>query len=110
MRYQSTRFATFFPTQIAIFGWIHPTLVAIKSWALAHLLVNGDLGGMVLFGSFLAFGVYDRIAVGKRGEIGAPRLENFAAGDIVAVGAGTAIFAILLFMHPLLFGVSVLGN
>jgi len=88
----------------------HPTLVAIKSWALAHLLVNGDLGGMVLFGSFLAFGVYDRIAVGKRGESGAPRLENFASGDIVAVGAGTAIFAILLVMHPLLFGVSVLGN
>ena len=88
----------------------HPTLVAIKSWALAHLLVNGDLGGMLLFGSFLAFGVYDRIAVNKRGDGGAPLIENFASGDLVAIGAGTALFGILLFLHPLLFGVSVLGN
>ena len=41
----------------------HPMLVAIKIWALAHLLANGDLASLVLFGSFLAFAVYDRISV-----------------------------------------------
>ena len=40
----------------------HPMLVGVKTWALAHLLSNGDLGSIVLFGSFLAWGVYDRIA------------------------------------------------
>lgn len=90
-------------------GWLrHPTLVAVKSWALAHLLVNGDLGGMILFGSFLAWAVYDRIAVKRRGDAGAPRLSSFTRGDAIAVGAGTTIFAVLLFLHPWLFGVAVL--
>jgi uncharacterized membrane protein len=90
-------------------GWLrHPTLVAIKSWAAAHLLVNGDLGGMILFGSFLSFAVYDRIAVKRRGDLGAGRLDAFTKGDAIALGAGTAIFALILFLHPWLFGVAVL--
>jgi len=90
-------------------GWLrHPTLVAVKSWALAHLLVNGDLGGMILFGSLLGWAVYDRIAVKKRGDMGAPRLDAFTRGDVIAVGAGTAIYALMLFLHPWLFGVAVL--
>jgi uncharacterized membrane protein len=90
-------------------GWLrHPTLVAIKAWALAHLLVNGDLGGMILFGSFLAFGVYDRIAVKRRGDEGAPRLAAFTRGDAIAVGVGAALFALVFVLHPWLFGVAVL--
>ncbi len=88
-------------------GWLrHPMLVAIKSWALAHLLVNGDLGGMILFGSFLAWAVFDRIALKKRGDQGAPRVDEFTRGDAIAVGVGTAVFAIVLYLHPWLFGVS----
>jgi uncharacterized membrane protein len=95
--------------QSRIKGWLrHPTLVAVKSWALAHLLVNGDLGGMSLFGSFLAWAVYDRIAVKKRGDMGAARLPSFTRGDAIALGAGTAIYATVLLLHPWLFGVSVL--
>ena len=44
----------------------HPFLVAIKTWALAHLLANGDLASMILFGSFLAYAVYDRITLKHR--------------------------------------------
>jgi uncharacterized membrane protein len=92
-------------------GWLrHPTLVAIKSWALGHLLVNGDLGGMLLFGSLLGFGVYDRIAVKRRGDLGAPRLSAFTRGDAIALGAGTALYALFLVLHPWLFGVPVLGG
>lgn len=90
-------------------GWLrHPMLVAIKAWALAHLLVNGDLGSMLLFGSFLAFAVFDRIAVKRRGDPGAPRLAAFTRGDAIALGAGTALFALVLVLHPWLFGVSVI--
>jgi gluconate 5-dehydrogenase len=39
----------------------HPMLVGIKLWALAHLIANGDLGSIVLFGSFLAWAAFDRI-------------------------------------------------
>ena len=49
----------------------HPMLAGIKTWALAHLLSNGDLGSILLFGGFLAWGVYARIAAKRRGDHGA---------------------------------------
>jgi uncharacterized membrane protein len=87
----------------------HPMLVAVKAWALAHLLVNGDLGSMILFGSFLAFAVYDRIAVKKRGDAGVSGTDSFTKGDAIAVGAGAAAFAVVLLLHPYLFGVAVIA-
>lgn len=92
-------------------GWLrHPMLVGIKTWALAHLLANGDAGSMLLFGSFLGFAAYDRIAVKKRGDIGAPRSERFTRGDAVALGAGTLAYAAMIALHPWLIGVSVFGR
>jgi uncharacterized membrane protein len=41
----------------------HPFLVAIKTWALAHLIANGDLASIILFASFLAYAAYDRITL-----------------------------------------------
>lgn len=90
-------------------GWLrHPTLVALKSWATGHLLVNGDLGSMIMFGSLLGFAVYDRIAVKRRGDAGAPRLDAFTKGDAIALGAGTALYVVFLLLHPYLFGVPAL--
>jgi uncharacterized membrane protein len=92
-------------------GWLrHPMLVGVKIWALAHLLANGDLGGVLLFGSFLAWAVYDRIAVKRRGDVGAPRVATFTRADAVAVGAGTVAYVAMIFLHPVLIGVSVIGN
>ena len=50
----------------------HPMLVGIKLWAFGHLLANGDLGSIILFGSFLAWAVYDRITLKRRTDPGAP--------------------------------------
>jgi uncharacterized membrane protein len=92
-------------------GWLrHPMLVAIKIWALAHLLVNGDAGGMILFGSFLAWAVYDRIAVKRRGDAGAPRIASFTRADAMALGVGTIAYVAMIFLHPLLIGVAVIGR
>ena len=44
----------------------HPFLIAVKLWAVAHLLANGTLVDVVLFGSFLIWAVLDRIAVKRR--------------------------------------------
>jgi uncharacterized membrane protein len=91
-------------------GWLrHPMLVAIKIWALAHLLANGDLGGMILFGSFLAWAVYDRISVKRRGDLGAPRQDSFTRADGVALIAGTVAYVAMIFLHPYLIGVPVIG-
>lgn len=75
----------------------HPMLAAVKLWALAHLLANGDLAGIVLFGSFLAWAVVDRISVKKRGALGPlGAAKGGVGGDVAAVVIGTALYAVLL--------------
>jgi uncharacterized membrane protein len=85
----------------------HPMLVAVKIWALAHLLANGDLGGMILFASLLAWAVYDRIAVKRRGDAGAPP-SPVTSGDMVAIAVGTIAFLAMFWLHPKLIGVPIL--
>jgi uncharacterized membrane protein len=98
------------PAPSRIRGWLrHPMLVAIKIWALAHLLANGDAGGMLLFGSFLAWAVYDRIAVKRRGDLGAPRVPAFTRADVTALVVGTLAYLAMIFLHPLLIGVAVVA-
>jgi len=92
-------------------GWLrHPMLVGVTIWALAHLLANGDAGGALLFGSFLAWAVFDRIAVKRRGDVGAQRLNSFTRADAVAIGAGTVAYVAMIVLHPLLIGVAVIGG
>jgi uncharacterized membrane protein len=103
-------FAAMGPKPSRIKGWLrHPMLVGIKIWALAHLLANGDLGGMLLFGSFLAWAVYDRISLKRRGDLGAPRIDAFTRADAIIVIAGTVAYLVMMFAHPWLIGVSVIG-
>ena len=88
----------------------HPMLVAIKTWALAHLLVNGDLGSLVLFGSFLAYAVYDRISVKRRAGAGPPPAPAGVLGDVIVVVVGVALFAfMLLWGHGALIGVPLIN-
>ena len=87
----------------------HPMLVAIKIWALAHLIANGDVASFLLFGSFLAYAVYDRISVKRRGALGplGATHSSPAINDIYVVGIGALLYAALLFGgHGWLFGVS----
>jgi uncharacterized membrane protein len=92
----------------------HPMLVAIKFWALAHLIANGDLASIILFGSFLAYAVVDRILLKRRGEA-APVLAVSEAearrNDLISLGTGLALYVAFLFwLHPLLIGVSPLAS
>jgi len=89
----------------------HPMLVAIKLWALAHLLANGDLGSLVLFGSFLAFAVYDRISVKGRGALGPLGTKTGPwANDVIVLVLGTGLYVVfLLWLHQYLMGVSPLS-
>jgi uncharacterized membrane protein len=98
------------PAPGRIRGWLrHPMLVAIKIWALAHLLANGDLGGIILFGSFLVWAVFDRIAVKRRGDLGAARIAAFTSADAVVLVVGTIGYIAMIFLHPLLIGVPVMA-
>lgn len=90
----------------------HPMLAAIKVWALAHLLVRGDLAAVLLFGSFLAYGAFDRISVKRRAALGQHTLGPLGAqpgtarGDVAATIIGLAAYAFMLVVgHSLLIGV-----
>ncbi len=87
----------------------HPMLVGVKIWALAHLLANGDLGSMILFGTILAWAVYDRISVKKRQPLaGSGIAPGFGRNDVIAILIGTAAWGLLIKLHPWLIGVPVI--
>jgi uncharacterized membrane protein len=89
----------------------HPMVLSVKIWALAHLLANGSLAHMVLFGSFLAWAVLDFIASRRRDRaLGTTYPAGAAAGTLttLAVGAGAwVVFA--LYLHGLLIGIRPFG-
>jgi uncharacterized membrane protein len=90
----------------------HPLLVAVKTWAFAHLLTNGDVGGIILFGSLLAWAVYDRITLKHRSDPVAPLIpQGGYRNDIAAVIVGVILFLALgMVFHPLVVGVIVFGT
>jgi len=89
----------------------HPMLVAIKIWALAHLLANGDLGSIILFGSILGWAVFDRISLKHRDDAGGPPIPfGGVRNDVLAVVVGTIVYVALVFaFHPAVIGVPVIG-
>jgi uncharacterized membrane protein len=89
----------------------HPMLAGVKLWALAHLLANGDLGSIILFGSFLAWAVFDRISLKHRSDAGAPPIPvGGIRNDLVAVAVGIVAYLGLAFaFHPYVIGVPVIG-
>ncbi|MEM7458785.1 MAG: NnrU family protein [Pseudomonadota bacterium] len=85
----------------------HPMLLAIKLWAVGHLLANGELNSVLLFGSFLAYAVFDRIMVKRRGDNG-PNSDIALKPlmDLVSVLVGLGVWAVIaIWLHPILFGV-----
>lgn len=90
----------------------HPMLTAIMIWALAHLFANGEVASVLLFGSFLAYAIYDRISVEQRGAKG-PLGNAQPSGiinDVIVVAVGVALYAAMLVGgHQWLIGVSPLG-
>jgi uncharacterized membrane protein len=88
-------------------------LLGLKIWAFAHLIANGDLGSMLLFGALLAWGVAARISAKRRDEVvphGGPAAQPVGwRNDSLALVIGTAAYlAFLFWLHPWLIGVPVL--
>lgn len=102
--------ATYIPSHIKT-RLKHPMLTAIKTWALAHLLANGDLGSILLFGSFLAWGVMARIAAKRRGDNGPGTAPSGYLSDAIVIVVGIVLYAALtLYFHPYVIGVPVFAR
>ena len=82
-------------------------LTATKAWALAHLLVNGTVADVLLFGGFLAWAAADRIAVGKRAVARRiPASPPSRWNDLVAIVGGLLLYVVFVgWLHQRLFGV-----
>jgi len=87
----------------------HPMLAAVKFWALAHLLANGMLADVLLFGSFLAWAVTDRISFKRRTVRPIHTAPPNKMNDVIAVVAGLAIYVVFaMWLHVRWIGVSPL--
>ena len=89
----------------------HPMVLAVKVWALAHLLANGNIAHVVLFGSFLMWAIFNFKAARQRDLVaGTPYFQSTtgATGITVALGVGAWI-AFALWLHGLLIGVRPMG-
>lgn len=102
-------FAAYLPGRIKT-AIKHPMLAAIKIWAFAHLLANGSVVDVILFGSFLVWAVAERVSIKHRTPRPVPGPPPTRWNDAIAVVAGLAVYAaFVLGVHRWLIGVSPLG-
>ena len=93
-------------TPSRIRGWLrHPLLASVTLWSLAHLISNGDAGGMLMFGAFFVWSIYARIALELRGDHGAAPSAAFTRADAIALVVATILWAALATLHPYFAGV-----
>jgi len=85
----------------------HPMLLSVKFWALGHLLINGDLASMLLFGSFLIYGVVAMISANRRSEWVKPESKPMLMTILVIIIGLSAYIGVAMF-HAQLFGVSII--
>ena len=105
-------FAAYLPGRIRAIAK-HPFLLAVKLWALAHLLANGMLADVLLFGGFLAWAVADRISVKRRPAAQThevPAAPATSANDAIVLIGGLAVYVVfLMWAHRWIIGVSPLA-
>lgn len=101
--------AAYFPGKISS-TLKHPMLVAVKAWALGHLLANGMLADVLLFGGFLAWAVADRISLKRRTPRAIPRMPTSRFNDAIVIVLGLAIYVVFaIWLHPAWIGVPAVG-
>ncbi len=86
----------------------HPMILSVKVWAFAHLLSNGRVAELVLFGAFLAWAILDFAASRRRDRAaGTVRVAGPVRNDVIAVVVGVLIWAAILWrLHDWVIGVS----
>ena len=84
----------------------HPMLISTKLWAVAHLLSNGTLVDVILFGAFLAWAIVDRISIEHRQPRPTPGAPYSSFNDIIACVAGLSLYiAFAFWLHELFIGI-----
>jgi len=89
----------------------HPMILGVKAWALAHLIANGMLADVVLFGAFLVWAIVDFITSRKRDRAAGTQYPvGVISRDVMVVGIGlVAWVGFAMFLHARLIGVAPFG-
>lgn len=86
----------------------HPMLWGVTLWSIAHLLTNGDLASVILFGGFALYALLDMWSANMRGAVKSS--AKFPVGrDLVVLAVALAVYVAFGLLHPYLFGVSVVN-
>jgi uncharacterized membrane protein len=89
----------------------HPMLAAVKLWATAHLLSNGTLADVLLFGSFLIWAVAVRISLKRRVPAPVPGVPPSRYNDLIAMVLGLGLYGLTIYrLHALIIGVPLLSR
>lgn len=87
----------------------HPQLTGVKLWAVAHLLTNGEVRSLVLFGGLLAWAVVEVIFINRRdgARVKPPRVGGLRT--TISALIGLLVTGVLVFAHPWFAGMPVLA-
>lgn len=87
----------------------HPMMLAVKIWALAHLLANGRLGDIIFFVAFLVWAILAFKTAKKRDRLSPPApVSTSTMATVATVVIGLGVYVVFAFyLHPLLIGVPV---
>lgn len=89
----------------------HPQLTAVILWALSHILVNGNLADVVLFGSFLLWAMTDRLSMNNRASRPISTLPKTGLNDVVLVVSGLGFYVgFVLYFHQWLIGIPLISH
>ena len=85
----------------------HPMLWGVTLWAVGHLLANGDLASLLLFGTFGAYALLDMWSANSR-DASKSKSRFSLTQDAAVVAAGAVAYGLFAFLHPYLFRVAVI--
>ena len=77
----------------------HPMLNAVKTWAIAHLLVNGDLASVILFGGLFAWALFDMIKINRMTGPWARPAEGPVVNDVLYIGVAMIVYGAMGWLH-----------
>jgi len=104
--------AAYVPRNSIKAGVHHPMVLSVIVWAIAHLMDNGNLADIVLFGGFLAWAVASIISARRRDRIAVTiYAAGNMAGTLATIAIGLAAYAVfVLWLHRIVVGVSPLSQ
>ncbi len=87
----------------------NPQLLSVILWSFSHLLVNGNLADILLFGSFLVWAVIDLVSMKKRQQKFMSPLNASWVNDVIAIVIGTVVYVLFAkYLHAIFIGVPLM--